>query len=188
MNLRDIKNKSSTDLLRLAESLEIQNSGLLKRQDLIFAILKKQAEKEVTLYADGVIEILPDGFGFLRSESASYLPGADDIYVSPQQVRHFALKTGDVVEGIIVSPKETERYFALSKILKVNFGHPSAIRNRIAFDNLTPLFPDRKLRLESDLSKSKDLTLRVIDLVVPLGFGQRALIVAPPRTGRWVVL
>lgn len=190
MHLRDIKAKSSLELLHLAESLTIDNPSSLRRQDLTFAILKKHAEQETMILADGVIEVLPDGFGFLRSSSSNYLPGSDDIYVPISQVKSLGLKTGDSVEGFMKLPKEGEKYFSLSKITKVNFSDPSSLRHRLSFDNLTPLFPTRKINLDplTEVTTKKDLTLRVIDLIAPLGFGQRALIVAPPRTGKTVIM
>lgn len=192
MHLQELKRKSPADLLSFAEELEIENASAMRKQDLLFSILKKLAEKEVAIYGDGVIEILQDGFGFLRSPEANYLPGPDDIYVSPSQVRRFGLRTGDTVEGQIRSPKDGERYFALLKVNKINFEEPDSIKYRINFDNLTPLYPDEKISLEIEHEvpngNGKDLTQRVIDLVSPLGKGQRALIVAPPRTGKTVML
>lgn len=190
MHLQELKRKSPADLLTYAEELEIENASAMRKQDLLFAILKKLAEKEVAIYGDGVIEILQDGFGFLRAPEANYLPGPDDIYVSPSQVRRFGLRTGDTVEGQIRSPKDGERYFALLKVNKINFEEPDNIKYRINFDNLTPLYPDEKmsLEIEQEQGSGRDLTQRVIDLVSPLGKGQRALIVAPPRTGKTVML
>lgn len=189
MHLQDLKKKSPSELLMIAEQHDIENASSLRKQDLMFAILKKLAEKEIAIYGDGVIEILQDGFGFLRSPESNYLPGPDDIYVSPNQVRRLGLRTGDSVEGEIRAPKESERYFALVKIKKINFTEPDEIRHRINFDNLTPLYPQRRLNLENDDGKpSKDFTTRVIDLVSPLGMGQRALIVAPPKTGKTIML
>ena len=188
MNLQELKSKSPADLLAYAEELQIENASTLRKQDMMFAILKQLAENDTPIYGDGVLEILQDGFGFLRSPEANYLPGPDDIYVSPSQVRRFGLRTGDTVEGQIRSPKDGERYFALLKVSTINFEPPENVRHRINFDNLTPLYPDEKLRLELDDPTVKDLTTRVIDLVAPLGKGQRALIVAPPRTGKTVML
>jgi transcription termination factor Rho len=189
MHLKELKLKSPTELLAIAEEHNIENSSNLRKQDLMFAILKKLAEKDIAIYGGGVIEILQDGFGFLRSPESNYLPGPDDIYVSPNQVRRLGLRTGDSVDGEIRAPKEGERYFALIKIQKVNFVDPEEIRHRINFDNLTPLYPDRRLNLARDDGKpTKDFTSRVIDLVSPIGMGQRALIVAPPRTGKTVIL
>jgi len=189
MHLQDLKKKTPSELLMIAEEHGIENASSLRKQDLMFAILKKLAEKEIAIFGDGVIEILQDGFGFLRSPESNYLPGPDDIYVSPNQVRRLGLRTGDSVEGEIRAPKEGERYFALVKIKKINFVEPEEIRHRINFDNLTPLYPDRRLSLAfEDGRPNKNFTTRVIDLVAPLGMGQRALIVAPPKTGKTVML
>ncbi|HWA41993.1 MAG TPA: transcription termination factor Rho [Hypericibacter adhaerens] len=188
MNLQELKKKSPPELLAYAEELQIENASNLRRQDMMFAILKQLAENDTAIFGDGVLEILQDGFGFLRSPEANYLPGPDDIYVSPSQVRRFGLRTGDTVEGQIRSPKEGERYFALLKVNTINFDHPDKVRHRINFDNLTPLYPDERLKLELQDPTKKDLTTRVIDLIAPLGKGQRALIVAPPRTGKTVML
>src|ERR1700761_5611980 len=187
MNLQELKRKTPAELLAFAEELEIENASSLRKQDMLFAILKQLAEDDVPISGDGVLEVLPDGFGFLRSPEANYLPGPDDIYVSPSQVRRFGLRTGDTVEGQIRSPKDGERYFALLKVNTINFEPPDNVRHRINFDNLTPLYPDERLRLEIE-EPGKDLTTRVIDLVSPLGKGQRALVVAPPRTGKTVML
>ncbi len=188
MNLQELKQKSPTDLLAYAEELEIENASTLRKQDMMFAILKQLAENEVIISGDGVLEILQDGFGFLRAPDANYLPGPDDIYVSPSQIRRFGLRTGDTVEGQIRSPKSGERYFALLKVNNVNFEDPDRLRHRINFDNLTPLYPEEKLTLEMDDPTNKDITTRIIDLITPLGKGQRALIVAPPRTGKTMML
>jgi transcription termination factor Rho len=188
MNLQDLKHKSPAELLEYAESLQIENASTLRRQDMMFAILKQLAENDTAIHGDGVLEVLPDGFGFLRSPEANYLPGPDDIYVSPSQVRRFGLRTGDTVEGQIRAPKDGERYFALLKVNKINFDEPEKIRHRINFDNLTPLYPDERLKLENEDPTRKDVTSRVIDLIAPQGKGQRALIVAPPRTGKTVML
>ena len=188
MNLQELKSKSPADLLDYAEELNIENASNLRKQDMMFAILKQLAENEIAIYGSGVLEVLQDGFGFLRSPEANYLPGPDDIYVSPSQVRRFGLRTGDTVEGQIRSPKDGERYFALLKINQINFDPVENARHRINFDNLTPLYPDDKLSLEVENPESKDLTSRVIDLTAPLGKGQRALIVAPPRTGKTMIL
>ncbi|MDA0997134.1 MAG: transcription termination factor Rho [Proteobacteria bacterium] len=188
MNLKDLKKKTPAELLAYAEELEIENASSLRKQDMMFAILKQLAEDDIAIFGDGVLEVLQDGFGFLRSPEANYLPGPDDIYVSPSQIRRFSLRTGDTVEGEIRSPKEGERYFALLKINKVNFADPADVRHRINFDNLTPLYPDERLAMEIDNPESKDPTHRVLDLICPLGKGQRALIVAPPRTGKTVML
>jgi transcription termination factor Rho len=186
--LQDLKRKTPSELLAFAEELRIENASSLRKQDMMFAILKQLAENEIPIHGDGVLETLQDGFGFLRSPEANYLPGPDDIYVSPSQVRRFGLRTGDTVEGQIRSPKDGERYFALLKVNTINFGDPEEVRHRINFDNLTPLYPERRLKLEVEKPTSKDLTTRVIDLISPLGKGQRALIVAPPRTGKTVML
>lgn len=191
MHLREIKAKSPAELLRLAETLGLDNAADMKRRDLTFAILQKKSEQNVTIVAEGVLEILPDGFGFLRSAGSNYLPGSYDIYVPVQQIKSLHLKKGDVLEGAIKPPKEGERYFSFAKITKINFAEPHMLRNRIPFDQLTPLFPSRKITLESPEGvdpKNKDLTLRVTDLIAPIGFGQRGLIVAPPRTGKTVIL
>jgi len=188
MNLQELKAKTPAELLAYAEELQIENASALRKQDMMFAILKQLAENDTPIYGDGVLEILQDGFGFLRSPEANYLPGPDDIYVSPSQVRRFGLRTGDTVEGQIRAPKDGERYFALLKVNTINFEAPENVRHRINFDNLTPLYPDDRLRLELEDPTSKDLTTRVIDLISPLGKGQRALIVAPPRTGKTVML
>jgi len=188
MNLQELKEKSPTDLLNYAEELEIENASTLRKQDMLFAILKQMAENDVAIFGNGVLEVLQDGFGFLRSPEANYLPGPDDIYVSPSQVRRFGLRPGDTVEGQIRAPKDGERYFALLKVTKINFGDPQDVRHRINFDNLTPLYPDERLQMEIDDPEHKDPTSRVLDLITPVGKGQRALIVAPPRTGKTVML
>ncbi len=188
MNLQELKQKSPSDLLAYAENLEIQNASSLRKQDMMFAILKQLAQNDIAIFGDGVLEILQDGFGFLRAPEANYLPGPDDIYVSPSQVRRFSLRTGDTVEGRIRAPKDGERYFALLKVQNVNFGPPEDVRHRINFDNLTPLYPEERMKLEIADPTTKDLTTRVIDLITPLGKGQRALIVAPPRTGKTMML
>ncbi|MBE0533390.1 MAG: transcription termination factor Rho [Rhodospirillales bacterium] len=188
MNLKELKSQSPTELLAFAEELEIENASSLRKQDMMFAILKQLATNNVSIFGDGVLEVLPDGFGFLRSPEANYLPGPDDIYVSPSQVRRFGLRTGDTVEGEIRAPKDGERYFALLKVNDINFEDPQAVRHRINFDNLTPLYPERRLSMEIDSPKITDPTLRVVDLITPIGKGQRALIVAPPRTGKTVML
>jgi transcription termination factor Rho len=188
MNLQELKRKSPAELLAFAEELEIENASSLRKQDMLFAILKQLAENDVPISGDGVLEVLPDGFGFLRSPEANYLAGPDDIYVSPSQVRRFGLRTGDTVEGEIRSPRDGERYFALLKVNGINFDEPDRLRQRINFDNLTPLYPEEKLALEFEEPSRRDLTTRVIDLITPLGKGQRALIVSPPRTGKTVML
>ena len=191
MHLQDLKNKSPADLLKYAEELEIENASTLRKQDILFTILKRLAKNEVDIFGNGVLEVLSDGFGFLRAPEANYLPGPDDIYVSPNQVRRFGLRTGDTVEGQIRAPKDGERYFALLKVKSINFEDPEQVKQRINFDNLTPLYPDQNLKLEIDedpTKKDKDFIPRVIDLISPFGMGQRALIVAPPRTGKTVML
>lgn len=189
MHLQELKLKSPAELLAMAETLNIENASTLRKQDLVFAILKKSAENEVAIFGDGVVELLPDGFGFLRSAQSNYSSGPDDIYISPSQVRKFSFRTGDTVEGEIRAPRDGERYFALSKVNKINFDEPEAIRHRINFDNLTPLYPHEAFKMELQDSKSpKDVTSRVIELVAPFGKGQRALIVAPPRTGKTVLM
>ena len=188
MNLQELKQKSPADLLAFAEELAIENASVLRKQDMMFAILKSLADNDTPITGEGVLEILQDGFGFLRAPEANYLPGPDDIYVSPSQVRRFSLRTGDTVEGQIRAPKDGERYFALLKVNKINFGDPDQVRHRINFDNLTPLYPDERFKMETDEPTKKDLSARVIDLVAPLGKGQRALITSPPRTGKTVFL
>jgi transcription termination factor Rho len=188
MNLLELKKKAPADLLAYAEELKIENASSMRKQEIMFAILKQLAENDVAIFGDGVIEILQDGFGFLRAPEANYLPGPDDIYVSPSQIRRFSLRTGDTVEGEIRSPKEGERYFALLKVNQINFEDPDKVRQRIRFDNLTPLYPDEKFILDGDNPKNKDFTTRIVDLTAPLGKGQRALIVAPPRTGKTMML
>ena len=188
MNLRELKQKKPTDLLAYAEECGVENASTLRKQDLQFAILKQLAESGVAIFGEGVLEILQDGFGFLRSPESNYLPGSDDIYVSPNQIRRFALRTGDTVEGEIRQPRDNERYFALLKVNTVNYEGPEKARHKVNFDNLTPLYPDQRLRLEIEDPTIKDMSARVIDLVAPIGMGQRALIVAPPRTGKTVIL
>ncbi len=188
MKLQELKSKSPTDLLTFAESLEVENASTMRKQELMFAILKMLASQDIEIIGEGVVEVLQDGFGFLRSANANYLPGPDDIYISPSQIRRFSLKTGDTVEGPIRGPKEGERYFALLKVNTINFDDPEKIRHKVHFDNLTPLYPNERFKMELDVPTSKDLSSRVIDLVAPLGKGQRDLIVAPPRTGKTVLL
>ncbi|MEM7240110.1 MAG: transcription termination factor Rho [Pseudomonadota bacterium] len=186
--LSDLKAKSPTELLALAEDLEVENASTLRKQDMMFAILREMAERDVEIIGMGVLEVLQDGFGFLRSPDANYLPGPDDIYVSPNQIRKFALKTGDTVEGPIRAPKDGERYFALLKVNAINFDDPERVKHKVHFDNLTPLYPDERLKMEVEDPTIKDKSARVIDLVAPIGKGQRCLIVAPPRTGKTVIL
>ncbi|MCC0037205.1 MULTISPECIES: transcription termination factor Rho [Hoeflea] len=188
MKLQELKNKTPTDLLAFAESVEVENAGVMRKQELMFAILKQLAAQEVEIIGEGVVEVLQDGFGFMRSANANYLPGPDDIYISPSQIRRFSLKTGDTVEGPIRGPKEGERYFALLKVNTINFEDPEKIRHKVHFDNLTPLYPDERFKMEIDNPTTKDISARVIDLVAPIGKGQRGLIVAPPRTGKTVLL
>ncbi|OFW87794.1 MAG: transcription termination factor Rho [Alphaproteobacteria bacterium RIFCSPHIGHO2_12_FULL_45_9] len=188
MNLQDLKTRSPSELLAFAEELEIENCNTMRKQDMMFAVLKRLAEQNVPISGVGVLEVLQDGFGFLRSPEENYLPGPDDIYISPSQVRRFGLRTGDIVEGEIRAPKESERYFALLKVDSINGEAPEKIRHRINFDNLTPLYPERKINLELGDPTKKNMTQRVIELTSPIGFGQRALIVAPPRVGKTVML
>ncbi len=188
VKLSDLKAKSPTELLSFAEEHEVENANTLRKQELLFAILKQLAIAEITIIGEGVVEVLQDGFGFLRSPDANYLAGPDDIYISPSQIRRFALRTGDTVEGEIRGPKEGERYFALTKVNKINFEEPEKARHKVHFDNLTPLYPNKRLKLEIEDPTRKDFSARVIDIVSPVGKGQRALIVAPPRTGKTVLL
>ena len=188
MHLQELKKKSPTDLLAFAEELEVENASAMRTQDMMFAILKQLADKDEEISGGGVLEILQDGFGFLRSPEANYLPGPDDIYVSPSQIRRFVLRTGDTVTGPIRAPRDGERYFALLKVHDVNFEVPERGRQKVNFDNLTPLYPEEKISLEVDNPTGQDLSSRVIDLITPLGKGQRGLIVAPPRTGKTMML
>ncbi len=188
MNLQELKTRTPSELLAFAEELEIENCGAMRKQEMMFAILKSLAKQGSSIAGQGVLEVLQDGFGFLRSPEENYLPGPDDIYVSPAQVRRFGLRTGDTVEGEIRAPKESERYFALLKVGSINGDAPEKLRHRINFDNLTPLYPDRKIKLEIDDPTKRYPVQRVIELTSPIGFGQRALIVAPPRTGKTVML
>ncbi|HLL31934.1 MAG TPA: transcription termination factor Rho, partial [Allosphingosinicella sp.] len=188
MHLKDLKQKSPAELVAMAEELGIEGASTLRKQELMFSILKVQAENGEEIMGHGTIEVLPDGFGFLRSPEANYLAGPDDIYVAPNQVRKFGLRTGDTVEGEIRGPKDGERYFALTRLVSVNFDNPEAVRHRVNFDNLTPLYPDEKLTLDTSDPTIKDKSARVIDIISPQGKGQRALIVAPPRTGKTVLL
>jgi len=191
MNLQELKNKTPADLIIEAEKLGIENPSTMRKQEILFAILKKLAEKNEKITGGGVIETLQDGFGFLRATESNYLPGPDDIYVSPSQIRRFGLRKGDTVEGEIRAPKDSERYFALLQVNKINFEDPEKSRNKINFDNLTPLYPDEKIKLEVESLKAEkkpDLTARLIDLITPIGKGQRALIVSPPRSGKTVIL
>jgi transcription termination factor Rho len=188
IKLQDIKSKSPTELLAFAEELQVENASTLRKQELMFACLKQLASQDTDIIGEGVVEVLQDGFGFLRSPDANYLAGPDDIYISPSQIRRFGLRTGDTVEGQIRSPKEGERYFALVKVNLINFEEPEKARHKVNFDNLTPLYPNQRLKMEVDDPTKKDYSARILDVVVPLGKGQRALIVAPPRTGKTVLL
>ena len=188
MKLQDLKTKSPTELLSFAEEVQVENASAMRKQELMFAILKQLAARDVEITGTGVVEVLQDGFGFLRSPDSNYLAGPDDIYVSPSQIRRFGLRTGDTVEGQIRSPKDGERYFALLKVNTINFEDPEKQRHKIHFDNLTPLYPDEWLQMEIEKPTTKDLTGRVIDIVAPLGKGQRGLIVAQPRTGKTIIL
>jgi transcription termination factor Rho len=188
MHLKDLKKKSPADLVAMAEEVGVEGASTMRKQDLMFSILKARAESGAEIMGQGTIEVLNDGFGFLRSPEANYLAGPDDIYVAPNVVRKFGLRTGDTVEGEIRAPKDGERYFALTKVNQINYDDPEAVRHRVNFDNLTPLYPDQKLKLDTLDPTIKDKSARVIDIVAPLGKGQRALIVAPPRTGKTVLL
>ena len=191
MNLQELKDKTPADLILEAEKLGVENPSTMRKQEILFAILKKFAEKNEQITGSGVLETLQDGFGFLRAIESNYLPGPDDIYVSPSQIKRFGLRKGDTVEGEIRAPKEQERYFALLKVNKINFEDPEKTRNKINFDNLTPLYPQERLKLEIEstkIEKKADVTTRLIDLIAPIGKGQRSLIVSPPRTGKTVVL
>ena len=188
IKLHELKTKSPTELLAFAEEHDVENASTMRKQELMFAILKQLASKETEILGEGVVEVLQDGFGFLRSPDSNYLPGPDDIYISPSQIRKFGLRTGDTVEGPIRGPKDGERYFALLKVNTINFEDPEKIRHKVHFDNLTPLYPNERLKLENPDVTKKDLSPRVIDIVSPIGKGQRALIVAPPRTGKTVLL
>jgi len=188
MNLQELKDKTPPDLLAFAEKMEVENASNMRKQDMMFAILKQMALQGTEISGGGVLEVLQDGFGFLRSPEANYLPGPDDIYVSPSQIRRFGLRTGDTVQGQIRAPKESERYFALLQVAEINFEAPEAAKHKVNFDNLTPLYPDERLHLDRDDPTLKDLSSRIIEIVSPLGKGQRAIIVAPPRTGKTMLL
>ncbi|MCA3636331.1 MAG: transcription termination factor Rho [Methylobacterium sp.] len=188
IKLQDLKTKSPTELLNFAEELEVEGASTMRKQELMFAILKQLAARDTEIIGEGVIEVLQDGFGFLRSPDANYLAGPDDIYISPMQIRKFSLRTGDTVEGLIRSPRDGERYFALLRVNTINFEDPEKARHKVHFDNLTPLYPDQRLKMETIDPTKKDMSSRVIDIVSPIGKGQRALIVAPPRTGKTVLL
>jgi transcription termination factor Rho len=188
LKLSDLKAKTPADLLAMAEEWEIENASSMRKGEMMFSILKEHAEEGWEIGGDGVLEVLQDGFGFLRSPEANYLPGPDDIYVSPEMIRQFALRTGDSVEGVIQAPQENERYFSLTKPTRINFDDPEKARHKVHFDNLTPLYPNERLKMEIEDPTIKDRSARLIDLVAPIGKGQRALIVAPPRTGKTVLL
>ena len=185
MNLKELKKQKIADLIALGKELKLEEIGGMRRQDLIFAILNATAAKKKAIFGEGVLEILPDGFGFLRAPDYNYLPGPDDIYVSPSQIRRFNLRTGDTVSGQIRQPKESERYFALLKVEAINYEDPEIAREKILFDNLTPLYPEDKIKLETG---ADNYSTRIMDLLVPIGFGQRGLIVSPPRAGKTMIL
>jgi transcription termination factor Rho len=188
LNLADLKAKTPADLLAMAEEWEIENAPSMRKGEMMFSLLKEHAEEGWEIGGDGVLEVLQDGFGFLRSPEANYLPGPDDIYVSPDTIRQFSLRTGDTIEGVIAAPRESERYFSMTKVTRINFDDPERARHKVHFDNLTPLYPDERLKMEIEDPTIKDRSARIIDLVSPVGKGQRALIVAPPRTGKTVLL
>lgn len=188
LNLADLKANSPAELLAMAEELEIENAPSMRKGEMMFSILKERAEEGWVISGEGVLEVLQDGFGFLRAPEANYLPGPDDIYVSPDVIRQYSLRTGDTIEGVIQAPAENERYFAITKVTRINFDDPEKARHKVHFDNLTPLYPDERLWMETPDPATKDRSARIIDIVAPLGKGQRALIVAPPRTGKTVLL
>ena len=191
MNLQELKSKTPSELISKAETLGVENPSTLRKQEILFSILKKLAQNNEQITAIGVLEVLQDGFGFLRAIESNYLPGADDIYVSPSQIRRFGLRTGDTVEGEIRAPKDAERYFALLKVGKINMEDPEKSRHKIAFDNLTPLYPDQQLKMEVEqtkVEKNADQTARIIDLISPIGKGQRSLIISPPKAGKTIIL
>jgi transcription termination factor Rho len=188
LNLADLKAKTPADLLAMAEEWEIENAPSMRKGEMMFSILKEHAEEGWEIGGDGVLEVLQDGFGFLRSPSANYLPGPDDIYVSPDILRQFSLRTGDTIEGVIAAPRENEKYFCMTKVTRINFDDPEKAKHKVHFDNLTPLYPDERLKMEVEDPTIKDRSARIIDLVAPIGKGQRGLIVAPPRTGKTVLL
>ena len=188
LSLAELKGKSPADLLSIAEKLEIENASTMRKGDMMFCILKEKADEGIEISGDGVLEVMQDGFGYLRSPESNYLPGPEDIYVNPDQLRMFSLRTGDTVEGVISAPQENERYFSLIKCTKINFVDPSKAKHKVHFDNLTPLYPDERLKMEIEDPTIKDKSARVIDLVAPIGKGQRSLVVAPPRTGKTVIL
>ncbi len=188
VNLSDLKALTAKDLLAIAEELEIENASTMRKGEMMFSILKERAEDGWLVFGDGVLEVLQDGFGFLRSIEANYLPGPDDIYVSPEMIRQYSLRTGDTIKGEMRQPDDNERYFALTSVTEINFEDPERARHKIAFDNLTPLYPDERLKMEVEDPTIKDRSARLIDLIAPIGKGQRSLIVAPPRTGKTVLL
>lgn len=188
LNLSDLKAKSPADLLAMAEELEVENASSMRKGEMMFSILKEHADEGWEIGGDGVLEVLQDGFGFLRSPEANYLPGPDDIYVSSDMIRQYSLRTGDTVEGVIQAPRENERYFAMIRVTRINFDDPERARHKVHFDNLTPLYPTERLKMEVEDPTLKDRSARIIDLVSPIGKGQRGLIVAPPRTGKTVLL
>ncbi|BCO27902.1 transcription termination factor Rho [Rhodoferax lithotrophicus] len=188
MHLNELKALHVSEVLKQAEDLEIENTGRMRKQELMFAIIKKRARAGEQIFADGVLEILPDGFGFLRSPDTSYTASTDDIYISPSQVRRFNLHTGDMIEGEVRTPKDGERYFALNKLEKVNGGGPEENKHKVMFENLTPLFPKEQMRLERDIKGEENITGRIIDIIAPIGKGQRALLVAPPKSGKTVMM
>ena len=188
MHLNELKALHVSEVLKQAEELEIENTGRMRKQELMFAIIKKRARAGEQIFADGVLEILPDGFGFLRSPDTSYTASTDDIYISPSQVRRFNLHTGDMIEGEVRTPKDGERYFALNKLEKVNGGGPEENKHKVMFENLTPLFPNKQMRLEQDIKTDENITGRIIDIIAPIGKGQRALLVAPPKSGKTVMM
>ena len=188
MHLNELKALHVSEVLKQAEDLEIENTGRMRKQELMFAIIKKRARAGEQIFADGVLEILPDGFGFLRSPDTSYTASTDDIYISPSQVRRFNLHTGDMIEGEVRTPKDGERYFALNKLEKVNDGGPEENKHKVMFENLTPLFPNKQMRLEQDIKSDENITGRIIDIIAPIGKGQRALLVAPPKSGKTVMM
>jgi len=188
LNLADLKAQTPKNLLAMAEELEIENASTMRKGEMMFQILRERADEGWEISGDGVLEVLQDGFGFLRSPEANYLPGPDDIYLSPEMIRQWSLRTGDTIEGLIKAPDDNERYFALTEVTKINFEEPEKARHKVAFENLTPLYPDERLTMEVDDPTIKDKSARVIDLVAPIGKGQRSLIVAPPRTGKTVIL
>ena len=188
LDLANLKKNTPADLVTMAEELEIENATTMRKGDIMFSILKERADEGWVISGDGVLEVLQDGFGFLRSPEANYLPGPDDIYLSPDMIRKFSLRTGDTVEGVMSSPSENERYFTITEVTKINFEETEKSRHKVSFDNLTPLYPDERLIMEVEDPTIKDKSARIIDLVAPIGKGQRCLIVAPPRTGKTVLL